>query len=75
MNSENELQSIVENKYPVVNELLEEIRDKKGCYFSRITGSGSVCYGIFEKEREAKAALNSMKSKYPKFWYSLAKTI
>jgi 4-diphosphocytidyl-2-C-methyl-D-erythritol kinase len=75
MNSENELQSIVENKYPVVNELLEEIRDKKGCYFSRMTGSGSVCYGMFESERYAKVALVKIKSKYPKIWFSVAKTI
>ena len=48
---------------------------KKGCYFSRMTGSGSVCYGVFKSEKTAKAALNRIKLKHPKYWLSVAKTI
>jgi 4-diphosphocytidyl-2C-methyl-D-erythritol kinase len=40
-----------------------------------MTGSGSVCYGVFESEKTAKVALTRIKSKYPKFWFSVAKTI
>ena len=69
------LQSIVENKYPVVKKLIIEIGQKKGCYFSRMTGSGSVCYGVFKSEKTAKDALNRIKLKYPKYWSSVAKTI
>ena len=71
----NNLQSIVENKHPIIKKLLKEIEEKKGCYFSRITGSGSVCYGIFKSESTAKQALGRIKSKYSKFWFSIAKTI
>jgi 4-diphosphocytidyl-2-C-methyl-D-erythritol kinase len=71
----NELQAIVEKKYPIIRKLLAEIDKKKGCYFSRMTGSGSVCYGVFTSEKTAKAALVSVKSRYPKFWFSVAKTI
>ena len=52
-----------------------EIEKKKGCYFSRMTGSGSVCYGVFKSEKTAKAALNRIKLKYPRYWLSVAKTI
>ena len=38
--STNELQFIVERKYPIIKELLMNIKKEKGCYFSRITGSG-----------------------------------
>ena len=48
---------------------------KKGCYFSRMSGSGSVCYGLFNGESSAKNALNEIKARYPKFWFSIAKTV
>ena len=71
----NELQLIVEKKYPIIKTLLIDIYTKKGCYFSRMSGSGSVCYGIFNNESNAEKALNKIKTKYPKFWFSLAKTV
>ena len=40
-----------------------------------MTGSGSVCYGVFESEKRAKAALKGLKLKYPKYWLKVAKTI
>ena len=74
-NSRNDLQIIVEKKYPVVHKLLTDISIDKDCYFSRMSGSGSVCYGLFNKERAAKKALNIIKTKYPKFWVINAKTV
>jgi 4-diphosphocytidyl-2-C-methyl-D-erythritol kinase len=71
----NELQSIVEKKHPVIKTLLTNIKAEKGCFFSRMSGSGSVCYGLFNSEGNAKKALNKMKTKHPKFWFSIAKTI
>ncbi len=71
----NDLQFIVENEYPSIKNLLTDIRKEKGCYFSRMTGSGSVCYGLFNDIIVAKKALNKLKIKYPKFWFSLAKNV
>tara|TARA_B100001059_G_C17711137_1_gene515547 strand:- start:1 stop:837 length:837 start_codon:yes stop_codon:yes gene_type:complete len=73
--SENDLQFIVEKKHPLIKRLLKDIKNEKGCHFSRMTGSGSVCYGLFRDQIIAKKALNKLKSKYPKFWFSLAKTV
>tara|TARA_B100000945_G_C20287794_1_gene551854 strand:- start:79 stop:918 length:840 start_codon:yes stop_codon:yes gene_type:complete len=75
INENNDLQSIVENKYPIIKKIIVEIGKKKGCYFSRMTGSGSVCYGVFKSEKTAKVALNEIKLKHPKCWMSVAKTI
>ena len=75
INENNNLQSIVENKYPTIKRLIIEIRQRKGCYFSRMTGSGSVCYGVFKSKKSAKAALNIIKVKYPKYSSWVAKTI
>ena len=72
---ENDLQFIVEKKHPLIKKLLKDIKNEKGCHFSRMTGSGSVCYGLFRDQIVAKKALNKLKNKYPKFWFSLAKTV
>tara|TARA_B100002019_G_C20993363_1_gene461693 strand:- start:75 stop:686 length:612 start_codon:yes stop_codon:yes gene_type:complete len=74
-NSNNDLQSIVEKKYPVIPKLLLSISNQKGCYFSRMTGSGSACYGLFRNKRCSKVALKRLRKKYPKFWFSIANTI
>lgn len=71
----NELQSIVEEEYPSIKILLKDINTEKGCYFSRMSGSGSVCYGLFNNESNVKKALNQIKTKHPKFWFSIAKTV
>jgi 4-diphosphocytidyl-2-C-methyl-D-erythritol kinase len=75
LNNKNDLQAIVVKKYPIIKKLLTDISTEKGCYLSRISGSGSVCYGLFNNENAAKKALNKIKKRYPKFWFSLAKTV
>ena len=71
----NDLQSIVEAKYPIIKRIISKIKKIRGCYYSRITGSGSVCYGVFKSKTSAKAALISLKSENPQYWVALAKTI
>ena len=41
INQKNDLQSIVEKKHPKIKKLIKSLTETKGCYFSRITGSGS----------------------------------
>ena len=55
--------------------VIKNIGKEKGCYLSKMTGSGSTCYGLFINESCSKAALNSLRKKHPKFWFSIAKTI
>ncbi len=73
--SKNDLQFIVEKKYPIIKKLVTRIQKIKGCYFSRMTGSGSVCYGLFKSKKTAKVALNRIKLIYPKYWSVISKTI
>lgn len=74
-NSKNDLQSIVEKKHKTLRKLLLNISEIKGCHFSRMTGSGSACYGLFTDKNSSIVALKKLKKKYPKFWLSIAKTI
>ena len=73
--SKNDLQSIVEKKYPLIKKLLIDINNSKGCNFSRMTGSGSVCFGLFANESCSKVALKKLRKKYNKFSFSIANTI
>ena len=75
INSKNDLQSIVEKKHKILRKLLFNLHETKGCHFSRMTGSGSTCYGLFLNKNSSLVALKKLRRKYPKFWFSIAKTI
>ena len=55
--------------------LINLTKSQKGCYFSRITGSGSACIGIFSNMKNAIYAQKLIKLKYPKYWCAVSKTI
>tara|TARA_B100001057_G_C22727227_1_gene902213 strand:- start:29 stop:859 length:831 start_codon:yes stop_codon:yes gene_type:complete len=71
----NDLQQIVEKKYPKISKLIKSISDQKNCIFSRLTGSGSACYGVFKSKKTAEFAMTKLKRKYPKYWCAVTKTI
>ena len=75
INSKNDLQSIVEKKHKIIRKLLSDIHEIRGCLFSRMTGSGSACYGLFLNKNSSLVALKKLRKKYPKFWFSIAKSI
>jgi len=71
----NDLEKTVIKIYPKVKKIIDYIKSQKGCYFSRITGSGSACIGIFSNMRYAIYAQKLIKLKYPKYWCAVSKTI
>ena len=74
-NEHNDLEKVVTKVYPKINEIINYIKSQKGCYFSRITGSGSACIGIFSNMENAIYAQKLIKLKYPKYWCVVSKTI
>ena len=74
-NENNDLESTVIKIYPKVKKIINYIKSQKGCYFSRITGSGSACIGIFSSMKNAIYAQKLIKLKYPKYWCVVSKTI
>ena len=74
-NEHNDLEKVVTKVYPKINEIINYIKFQKGCYFSRITGSGSACIGIFSNMKNAIYAQKLVKLKYPKYWCVVSKTI
>ena len=74
-NENNDLEKIVTKIYPKVKKVIDLIESQKGCYFSRITGSGSACIGIFSNMKNAIYVQKLIKLKYPKYWCAVSKTI
>ena len=72
---ENSLEKIVISKFPIIQKILFELRVIKNCQFSRLTGSGSACFGVFLTKKSADLGLNKIKKKFPKFWCVVGKTI
>jgi len=55
--------------FPEINAILNIIKKQPGCIVSRMSGSGSTCFGIFKSEELAFASLNSLQKIYPDFWF------
>ena len=71
----NDLERIVLKKYKKIEQVIDLISTQKGCYFSRLTGSGSACFGIFKSRKLAYKGLKIVKNKFPKYWCVVSKTI
>lgn len=74
-NQRNDLQPVAIKLYPKIQNLLKNISIQKGCYFSRMTGSGSACVGIFSSFKSLNLAKKSIKAKFPNYWINTSKTI
>ena len=74
-NEKNDLEKIVIKIYPRIGKIINYIKSQKGCVFSRITGSGSACIGIFSNRPNTISAQKLIRSKYPKYWCVVSKTI
>ena len=71
----NDLQLTSVRLYPQIKRVINLIKIQNGCYFSRITGSGSACFGIFSNIKTSIFAMKLIKSKFPKYWCVVSKTI
>ena len=74
-NEENDLEKTVIIFYPKIKKIINLIKIQKGCYCSRLTGSGSACIGIFADMKSAISTKKLIKLKFPKYWSVVSKTI
>ena len=75
INEDNDLQKIVEKKHKKIQTILNLIKLQKNCLFSRMTGSGSICFGTFSSKESASLATKVLKKKFPSYWCVLTKSI
>ena len=71
----NDLEKIVISEFPILKTVINFISIQEGCYLSRMTGSGSVCFGIFRSRKLAILALGRIKKKFPRYRCVLSKTV
>jgi 4-diphosphocytidyl-2-C-methyl-D-erythritol kinase len=74
-NENNDLQKIVKKKHKKIMKILDLIKIQKNCLFSRMTGSGSVCFGVFSNKKSAKAGLMGIQKRLPNYWSIFTKSI
>jgi 4-diphosphocytidyl-2-C-methyl-D-erythritol kinase len=74
-NQNNDLEKAAIALHPIIKKVLDFIKIQNGCHFSRITGSGSACIGIFSNIRTAIYTQKLIKTKFPKYWCVVSKTI
>tara|TARA_B100001564_G_scaffold359496_1_gene381536 strand:- start:3753 stop:4592 length:840 start_codon:yes stop_codon:yes gene_type:complete len=71
----NDLEMISSSIYPSIKKIISLLSLQEGCYMSRMTGSGSACYGMFQSQKLAKLGIKKIKKKFPKYWATVTKTI
>ena len=74
-NERNDLQKISTSKFTKIKKIIDFVSKQKGCYFSRMTGSGSACFGMFRNKKSASLGMKSLKKKFPRYWCVVTKTI
>jgi len=56
---------------PAIADALSALRETKDCQLARMTGSGATCFGLYEKEAQAKAAVSQLQSAFPGWWVAM----
>lgn len=64
----NDLQAIAIRELPVIETVIDEIKNQTGCQLSRMSGSGATCFGLFPSLAKAKSAAKAIKKSHPDWW-------
>lgn len=66
--SENDLEPSAAALMPDIIQILEVLNQQSGLMVSRMTGSGSCFFGLFDTENDAMSAVKAIKKSYPDWW-------
>lgn len=64
----NDLEAVARSLLPAVSCVLSGIRDCAGCRLARMSGSGATCFGIFDTDEQAQAAVDEIRARNPGWW-------
>ena len=70
--SGNDFEKILRKNEPEFSSLINYLNTLDGVVFSRLTGSGSCIFCVFEKKEEAKLAQDQFARDYPFLWTNVA---
>ncbi|MFZ4761803.1 MAG: 4-(cytidine 5'-diphospho)-2-C-methyl-D-erythritol kinase [Alphaproteobacteria bacterium] len=58
--------------FPFMTEILTALQQAVGCYFARMSGSGSACFGLFSSPATAEAAAQLLQKHFPTYFVQAA---
>ena len=69
----NDLEKAAIKNFPIIDDLINSLNLTSGCLVARMSGSGSTCFGLYEKKDEAEKAKKHLLNKFPNAWIKVAK--
>ena len=69
----NDLQKIATNKCPEIKQVLDTIEKSQDVLLSRMSGSGSTCFGLYRTKEIAKRAVSYINKKNNKWWIKFSR--
>ena len=69
----NDLQDIATNKYPEIKRVLDTIEKTQDVLLTRMSGSGSTCFGLYKNQEIAKRAVSYIKKKNSEWWIKFSR--
>ncbi len=66
----NDLQSAAIAQTPEIGSVLNALEQLPDCMFTRMSGSGATCFGIFEEQQQAIDAVDRLRMDQPGWWTS-----
>jgi 4-diphosphocytidyl-2-C-methyl-D-erythritol kinase len=67
-NTANDLHKAASEGVPGIDNAINALRLRDGCLLSRMSGSGSACFGLFEDENLAEKAAAEISESNPDWW-------
>jgi 4-diphosphocytidyl-2-C-methyl-D-erythritol kinase len=64
----NDLEPPARALQPVISDVLTALSACDGCLLARMSGSGATCFGLFESDSAAAAAVEAISAPHPSWW-------
>ena len=64
----NDLQAVAVGLLPEIENVIRALEETDGCLLARMSGSGSVCFALYEERKAAEAAQDFLDRKHPEWW-------
>ncbi|MEO0916315.1 MAG: 4-(cytidine 5'-diphospho)-2-C-methyl-D-erythritol kinase [Pseudomonadota bacterium] len=62
----NDLEIPAVQDFPIIGDVLRELRELEGCRLARMSGSGATCFALFELDRYGTAG--DLQARHPEWW-------
>ena len=69
----NDLQAVASNKCPEIKHVIKTIEETDKVLLSRMSGSGSTCFGLYSEQELARNAVSYINKKNNKWWTTFSK--